>query len=84
MTLLHKLLTTTLLCFAAVLHVNAQFRPIPPVTNFEVNGIFYVVIDGGVAAKVNPAKRNVLDLKNETCKNREKTKRSKNFAHTIL
>ena len=22
--------------------------------------------------KVNPAKRNVLDLKNETCKNREK------------
>lgn len=50
MTLLHKLLTTTLLCFAAVLHANAQFRPIPPVTNFAVNGIFYVVIDGGVAA----------------------------------
>lgn len=50
MTLLHKLLTTTLLCLAAVLHANAQFRPIPPVTNFEVNGIFYVVIDGGVAA----------------------------------
>lgn len=50
MTLLHKLLTTTLLCLAAVLHANAQFRPIPPVTNFAVNGIFYVVIDGGVAA----------------------------------
>lgn len=50
MTLLHKLLTTTLLCFAAVLHANAQFRPKPPVTNFEVNGIFYVKIDGGVAA----------------------------------
>lgn len=42
MTLLHKLLTTTLLCFAAVLHAAAQFRPEPPVTNFEVNGIFYV------------------------------------------
>lgn len=50
MTLLHKLLTTTLLCLAAVLHANAQFRPKPPVTNFEVNGIFYVKIDGGVAA----------------------------------
>ena len=25
-----------------------------------------------VTIKVNPAKRNVLDLKNETCKNREK------------
>lgn len=50
MTLLHKLLTTTLLCFAAVLHAAAQFRPEPPVTNFEVNGIFYVKIKGGVAA----------------------------------
>lgn len=25
-----------------------------------------------IIQKVNPAKRNVLDLKNETCKNREK------------
>lgn len=28
--------------------------------------------DGAVKKQMNPAKRNVLDLKNETCKNREK------------
>lgn len=52
MTLLHKLLTTTLLCFAAVLHANAQFRPEASVlgTSFAVNGIVYKNIDGGVAA----------------------------------
>lgn len=42
MTLLHKLLTTTLLCFAAVLHANAH--------SFIVNGILYKEIFGGVAA----------------------------------
>lgn len=52
MTLLHKLLTTTLLCLAAVLHANAQFRPETSVlgTSFAVNGIVYKNIDGGVAA----------------------------------
>lgn len=52
MTLLHKLLTTTLLCFAAVLHANAHFRPETSVSgmSFAVNGIFYKEIDGGVAA----------------------------------
>lgn len=30
---------------------------------------------------VNPAKRNVLDLKNETCKNREKRNVQKNRTH---
>ena len=32
----------------------------------------------GSAPYVNPAKRNVLDLKNETCKNREKRNVLKN------
>ena len=52
MTLLHKLLTTTLLCFAAVLHANAQFRPETSVlgTSFAINGIVYKNIDGGVVA----------------------------------
>lgn len=37
-------------------------------------GDVYLTIDGVKVCKlnVNPAKRNVLDLKNETCKNREK------------
>lgn len=33
---------------------------------------------------LNPAKRNVLDLKNETCKNREKRNVQKKIAHTTL
>ena len=33
---------------------------------------------------VNPAKRNVLDLKNETCKNREKRNVLKNRTHDTL
>ena len=33
---------------------------------------------------MNPAKRNVLDLKNETCKNREKRNVLKKIAHTTL
>lgn len=40
MTLLHKLLTTTLLCFAAVLHANAQTR-----TTFTLDGIIYETND---------------------------------------
>ena len=34
--------------------------------------------------ELNPAKRNVLDLKNETCKNREKRNVLKKIAHTTL
>lgn len=33
---------------------------------------------------LNPAKRNVLDLKNETYKNREKRNVLKKIAHTTL
>lgn len=34
----------------------------------DINSILW----GFIASYLNPAKRNVLDLKNETCKNREK------------
>lgn len=33
---------------------------------------------------MNPAKRNVLDLKKRNVQKSGKTKRSKNFAHTTL
>ena len=41
-------------------------------------------VEGMTSAKLNPAKRNVLDLKNETCKNREKRNVLKKIAHTTL
>lgn len=47
MTLLHKLLTTTLLCFAAVLHANAQTR-----TTFTLDGIIYETNDDDVSVTV--------------------------------
>lgn len=47
MTLLHKLLTTTLLCFAAVLHANAQTR-----ATFTLDGIIYETNDDDVSVTV--------------------------------
>ena len=44
----------------------------PPKDIKDIIGIIYFSICVAVFAYVNPAKRNVLDLKNETCKNREK------------
>lgn len=43
--------------------------------------IFYKHKPASADEHVNPAKRNVLDLKNETCKNREKRNVLKN-SHT--
>lgn len=37
-----------------------------------VKNTLFFVIEFVFVGNINPAKRNVLDLKNETCKNREK------------
>lgn len=52
----------------------------PFINDNTVNGIELDPVAFSMA-QVNPAKRNVLDLKNETCKNREKRNVLKN-SHT--
>lgn len=42
---------------------------------------YFKKVDNIIVDDLNPAKRNVLDLKNETCKNREKRNVLKN-SHT--
>ena len=71
----------TELSFIASKKEGSKTKDLPPIWYKEINGKRILRLLLCVGLNVNPAKRNVLDLKNETCKNREKRNVLKN-SHT--
>lgn len=71
-----KVIFTTALCLSTMTQMMAQ-NITGKVMNTKGEPLAFANVvllnrTDSAFVKVNPAKRNVLDLKNETCKNREK------------